>query len=101
MREVTDLWASKDCRVVLMKGLANGLYYPNPTHRNPGDIDCYLFGDYEKGNRIALESGAHLNKEWYKHSEILYKGVLFENHRFIIPIRDGKESKELEKGIRI
>lgn len=100
MREMTNLWASKDCRVVLMKGLANGLYYPNPTHRNPGDIDCYLFDDYEKGNRIALEAGAHLNEEWYKHSEILYKGELFENHRFLIPIRDGKESKELEKELK-
>lgn len=100
MREMTNLWAVNGCRVVLMKGLANGLYYPNPIHRNPGDIDCYLFDDYEKGNQIAIEAGAHLNEEWYKHSEITYKGEIFENHHYFVTVRDGKCSEEMNKELR-
>ncbi len=41
-----------------------------------------------------------MDESWYKHSEISYKGEIFENHRFFLPVRDGKESKELDRELR-
>ncbi len=41
--------------------------------------------------------GANVNEEWYKHSEIYYKGEMFENHQLFVHTREGKRSKQLEK----
>lgn len=90
-------WASNNCKVMVMKGQANGLFYPKPEHRTAGDVDCYLFEDYSKGNEIARKLGASVNEEWYKHSEIRYKGELFENHHYFVHTRGGRKSKEMEK----
>ena len=100
MNEMGDLWSKGGCKVMIMKGLANGLYYPKPFHRTPGDIDCFLFNDYDKGNNIAVMAGASINEEWYKHSEIYYKGEVFENHKYLIPIRDNKDSRLLEEELK-
>ena len=82
---------------MVMKGQANSLMYPHPEHRSPGDIDCYLFENYQLGNIIAKKEGAIVDEGWYKHSQISYKGELFENHLFFVHTREGKRSKRLQK----
>lgn len=97
MNNLAQKWINDGCRVMLMKGQANGLLYPNPFHRSPGDIDCYLFEDYQLGNEISKKAGAVVDEGWYKHSQISYKGELFENHLFFVHTREGKRSKRLQK----
>ena len=97
MSDLAAAWMAKGCRVMLMKGQANGTFYPKPEHRSPGDIDCYLFENYSRGNEIAREAGALVDESWYKHSQIHYKGELFENHQYFVHTRDGKRGKSLEK----
>lgn len=97
MTDLAQKWIKEGCRVMVMKGQSNSLLYPLPEHRTPGDIDCYLFQDYQLGNDIAKLLGACVDDGWYKHSQISYKGELFENHRFFVHTRDGKKSKRLQK----
>lgn len=97
MNEMAEKWTEHGCRVMVMKGQANGILYPKPEHRNPGDIDCYLFEDYSKGNDIAREVGAKVDESWYKHSVISYKGETFENHQYFVHTRDGKKGKRLNQ----
>lgn len=97
MNDLAEKWIQEGCRVMVFKGQANGTFYPKPEHRSPGDIDCYLFGDYAKGNDIASKAGAVVDEGWYKHSQILYKGETFENHQYFVHTREGKPSKRLEK----
>lgn len=97
MVEMAGIWSEQGCRVMVMKGQANGVMYPKPNHRSPGDIDCHLFDDYAKGNEIARQIGAVVDESWYKHSVISYKGETFENHQFFVHTRDGKRGKRLEK----
>lgn len=97
MNEMAGKWSEQGCRVMVMKGQANGTMYPKPEHRNPGDIDCYLFEDYAKGNDIAREAGAKVDESWYKHSVISYKGETFENHQYFVHTRDGKRGKRLNQ----
>lgn len=103
MNHLTYVFSQQNMETMVIKGQANGLMYPKPFHRAPGDIDIYLFGDYAKGNDIARILGADVNEGWYKHSEILYKGEIVENHRFFVHTREGKRSKllqnELEEGL--
>lgn len=70
---------------VLLKGLSNGLNYPQPLLRNPGDIDLLLYGegDYHaaaewlKAQGIETEVGDHIH---YKYDR---DGVDIENHHRI------------------
>ena len=97
MNDLSEKWQYNGCRVMIMKGLANAMLYPKPEHRNPGDIDCYLFEKYSDGNEIARKEGGLVDESWYKHSVISYKGETFENHQFFVHTREGKRSKQLEK----
>lgn len=95
---------------LVLKGVAVSQYYPNPWHREYGDMDCYLYrkegerivwnGCYEEGNRIAEEAGYRVERENYKHSAIKYQGLEIENHQFALAIKDGKETKALERHLR-
>lgn len=97
MNDLAEKWLQDGIRVMVMKGQANGRLYPNPFHRSPGDIDCYLFENYARGNEIARNVGANVDDRWYKHSQISYKGEVFENHQYFVHTREGKRSKLLQK----
>lgn len=111
MDDLVSQWRKNYLRVMIMKGQASGTMYPRPDHRNPGDIDCYLFHcninpndnlnddkeAYRIGNDISRAAGAKVDESWYKHSVISYKGETFENHQFFVHTRDGKRGKRLEK----
>ena len=90
-------WAEDGLRMMVMKGQAMGTYYPNPRHRAPGDIDCYLFDGYAKGNETAKAWADIVDEGWYKHSVISYKGETIENHQFFVHTREGKKSKQLNQ----
>lgn len=97
MNDLATKWRNNGYRVMVMKGQANATLYPKPEHRNPGDIDCYLFEHYSDGNNIARKEGGMVDESWYKHSVISYKGETFENHQYFVHTREGKRSKVLEK----
>lgn len=96
MNDLAQKWTHEGCRIMVMKGQVNSLLYPRPEHRSPGDIDCYLFKDYAKGNDIARSVDANVDESWYKHSQIAYKGEIFENHQYFVHTREGKQSKQLQ-----
>ena len=93
--DLAEKWAEQGVRTLCLKGMAFSTYYPEPSHRECGDFDCYLYDDYAKGNAIAKELGAKVDDDWYKHSEIIYRKVMIENHRFIVAVRNGKKTQKL------
>lgn len=84
-------------RMMVMKGQACALWYPKSEHRSIGDVDCYMFGDYEQGNKIVRGLGIVVDSSWYKHSEFRVLGETFENHQFFVTTRGGKSYKLLNK----
>ncbi len=95
--ELSNVWAKHNIKTICLKGLVFSQYYPIPCHRECGDFDCYLFDKYEEGNQIAQNIGAQVDLSWYKHSQISYKGVMVENHRYCVTTRNGKEAKLLDR----
>lgn len=95
--ELAERWSDEGIETLCLKGLAFSAYYPQPNHRECGDFDCYLFDDYAKGNAIARDLGAKVDESMYKHSEMLYRKVMVENHRFIVAVRGGKKVKQLQQ----
>lgn len=68
-------------RMMILKGLGIARYYPQPELRECGDIDIWLFGQGEKGNRLIADSGRDIDTSNPKHSVFSFDGVLIENHR--------------------
>lgn len=93
--ELAEKWAEQGIKTLCLKGMAFSTFYPVSEHRECGDFDCYLYDDYAKGNAIARELGAVVDDGWYKHSEIVYRKVMIENHQYIVAVRGGKRMKQL------
>lgn len=88
-------FSEEGLRMLLLKGLGLSRDYPLPEHRECGDIDIYLYGESDKGDRILHEIGAHLYFDVPKHSEYVWDGVLIENHRTILNVRRNRTEREL------
>lgn len=97
IEELQNKWAEAGLQMMVMKGQAMGTYYPNPKHRAPGDIDCFLFEGYAKGNETAKAWADKVDEGWYKHSVISYKGETIENHQYFVHTREGRSSKQLNE----
>ncbi|WP_294082932.1 nucleotidyltransferase domain-containing protein [Proteiniphilum sp. UBA5384] len=82
LQKLVEEYAKEELPFVLLKGLSNGVNYPEPLLRNPGDIDLLIYrkGDYERsiewivGKGIKTEIGDHI------HYKFDVDGISIENH---------------------
>lgn len=80
-KKVSDVYQKNGINTLLLKGLGLSLCYPNPKLRECNDIDIYLFGQYEEGNRIAeQELGARVEKFNLKEDHFVIDSFSFDNH---------------------
>jgi hypothetical protein len=97
LRELITYFRENQIEVLLLKGLGLAENYPFPAHRECGDLDIYLFGDYEKGNRIIEALGIEVDKkESTKHSHFFFKGIPVENHLSFLNVDITQTDKNLE-----
>lgn len=67
---------------ILLKGQSVAIYYDNPSHRQPGDIDLYFPDGYERANALAESwTGALKHEETIHHKSYTVKGIELENHK--------------------
>lgn len=95
--ELTDIFAASGIRSYVLKGFSFARLYPVPEHRECGDFDVWLGGDWERGNRLMEDYGVKVSRKDYKDSSFRYKGLHVENHRFCTPIRGSRRRKEYER----
>ena len=95
--EFADVMASRGIEVYSLKGLSLSQYYPRPELRECGDFDCWMGDDFQRANTLAAEIGAKYDPYDYRHSQISYKGLTIENHRFFLVLRGNSRNKRLEK----
>ena len=95
--EVAETLHQNGIRMVVFKGQANASLYPVPIHRAKGDIDCYLFGEADKGDSLLKGMGAKVENNWYRHSKVYYHGETIENHRVLSHTRGSKTKKRMER----
>lgn len=79
--QMVKVCQNNNMRLLLLKGIGLSKLYPKPQSRSCGDIDIYLYDDYEKGNRIFCSGIA---PETELHSEFDINNVRIENHKFFI-----------------
>lgn len=97
VRKLGEILHKKEIPFVIMKGFACGQYYPNPKHRECGDIDIYPGEQFDECNQSLKDAGAGVDPYYYRHSASYIEGVMIENHRVLCDLRGPrKQTKELE-----
>ncbi|MCK9303941.1 MAG: nucleotidyltransferase family protein [Bacteroidales bacterium] len=95
-----DIFESNGIKVQLLKGIKLSEYYPVPCHRECGDIDIFIFDDYEKGNRLIESKGKKVDRTGHKHSKFNFKGVTIENHKSLLNVVTNRYDRILEPELR-
>lgn len=83
LKDLIEICQTNNMRLMLLKGIGLSKLYPKPQSRPSGDIDIYLFDDFEKGNKMFK-----VVAETALHTAFDYKGVHIENHKTFIGIDD-------------
>ena len=88
-------------KMMLMKGIGLSFDYPVPNHRPCGDIDIYLYGDLEKGDKLFHEKfGITIDKDQHKHTIFEIDGVTVENHYDFANYHKHRSSKKLDEWLK-
>lgn len=92
--------AAANIPVAVLKGFAIAAYYPQPLHRECGDLDCYFMGKMAEGEAVAASFGAVVEEANYKHSHIKYKGLTIENHKYFTSFNNTARGKGTEAALK-
>lgn len=93
---LSNTLGKKGIRMLLLKGIGLSLCYPRPKHRESNDIDIYLFGDFERGNQLAVSMlKAKVEKFSKKEDHIIIGNYAIDNHICFLWV-DSKKKKELD-----
>ena len=95
--DLADFLKKNNINMFLFKGLYFAQYYPIPSHREFGDLDIFLLGEFEKGNNVLLQQGLKKNHSDPKHTSFTYKGVMVENHTNFLTLHRYSHLGNLEK----
>lgn len=89
-------------KMMLMKGVGLSYDYPIPKHRPCGDIDIYLYGDLEKGDKLVHERfGIEINNDEHKHTIFEIDGIAVENHYDFANYHKHWSSKKLDEWLKV
>lgn len=96
-KSLAKLYADNGVKTLVLKGLVFSECYPVPSHRSSCDLDCYLTGDYEKGNQLVEQAGVAVDRDYFKNSSFCYERLHVENHHFFTAFRGSRKAKEYER----
>lgn len=81
LREMIAICNQHNIRLLLLKGFCLSELYPKPECRPAGDIDIYLFDDFEKGNSLFSDGEIPYK---FKHTAFDFQGAHIENHQMLV-----------------
>lgn len=103
LNRIVILFQSEAIYPILLKGQGVALNYPNPSHRQCGDIDLYIGKkDYRKAFKLFVENNRLEIEELesYKHYHIQWDGVIIEFHRIVEQLPDPFKNKKFQQWTR-
>ena len=85
-------------KMMVLKGYASSLDWPNPKHRPCGDIDIWQFGKQKEADAVlAKEKGVKIDTSHHHHTVFEWDGFSVENHYDFINVHHHKSNAEFEK----
>ncbi len=101
LRDLAHFYQKHGIKMMVLKGYGLSLNYPVPNHRTPGDIDIYLFGDHEKGDKLMeSELGIEIDRSHHHHTVLTFQGESVENHYDFLNVHVRKSNKRLEAKLK-
>lgn len=82
--QLYGLFRANGIPMVILKGMAAAMYYPNPSQRSMGDIDFLVhIEDIERAKALLSENGYEVEDDprHIRHMHVYKDGILFELHR--------------------
>lgn len=99
--ELAAFYKHHGIRMMVLKGYGLSLNYPIPSHRPCTDLDIYLFGEQERGDKlISEELGIEIDDSHHHHSVFLYKGLTVENHYDFINVYSHLSNRKVENFLK-
>lgn len=95
--EFAEMMSKMEIPVVALKGIAYAAYYPSPNLRECGDLDCYMMGKKDCGDKAVVEIGGRIEEAGQKHSHLFYKGLTIENHEYFTNFGNTERGRYTEK----
>lgn len=87
--------------MMILKGIGLSSLYPDPSLREFGDLDIYLYGKQAQADRIlASEYGIPVSTDVHHHTVFTLDGVPVENHYDFIDTSAHPSSRALEKTLK-
>ena len=85
-------------KIMFLKGLELSFLYSKPNCREFGDIDIYMFGDWEKGDSLLNKKlQVKINEDVHHHTTFTINDIMVENHFDFINRYAHKSSKSFEE----
>lgn len=95
--DLASFYHSHGFRMMVLKGLACGINWPKPEHRPYGDIDVYLFGQYNEADALLTRDfGVRIDNSHHHHTLFKWEGFTVENHYDFVNVHVHRSSRELE-----
>lgn len=79
-KSITKFFTQKGLRSCILKGQANGLMYPYPEKRTPGDIDIWVEGDVKEIISMVREQAPNAHYEYHHVEMPVFSDVAVEVH---------------------
>ncbi len=109
--EISRFFAEYGIATIQLKGVGFSTLYPNPCHREGGDIDIYTYSvDKSKmsdkeantlADKLMQQQGIDVDKHSPKHSNFYYKGIPFENHKNFLNVEIYNVAKQVDSILRV
>lgn len=94
---LSDFYGEYGFRMMVLKGFACSLDWPNPEHRPCGDIDIWQFGNWKEADKIlAKKKGVKINHSHQHHTVFGWNGFFVENHYDFVNVFARKSNAEIE-----
>lgn len=117
VKELASFYDGQGIRMMLLKGYGLSRYYPVPNHRPIGDIDIYLYEEFQKVSGVSKASGGEpvwkradrliteklgieVESGHEHHTTFNYKGIMVENHYDFINVKAHKDAPAIEARLK-
>lgn len=102
MANLAQLYATKDLRMMVLKGYGLSLDWPVPNHRSVGDLDIYNFGKWkEADDLVTKEHGIKVDEGHEHHTIFNFNGVPVENHYDFINTKAHRDAPKIETQLKM
>lgn len=103
--EMAGVYNSHGYKMMILKGYACAMNWPNPEHRPCGDIDIWQFGKQKEADSLLesfkfQESGfksIKIDRSHHHHTIFYWGEFTVENHYDFVNVHSHQSSKSLEK----